>query len=88
MSDELKVLNCSKSCLDNDVSCPFEDCRHWISFEEDNNCSLISVHKNGPMTLEQVAERLGISYVRVCQIEKKIKNKLKTNPNLLKLFKN
>jgi DNA-directed RNA polymerase specialized sigma subunit len=40
------------------------------------------------MTLEQVAERLGISYVRVCQIEKKIKNKLKTNPNLLKLFKN
>jgi hypothetical protein len=82
-----ELIVCSKSCIDNDVSCPNQDCRHWISYEDELNCSLISIYVNGRMTLQQIGERLDISFVRVCQIEKKIKEKLRTNPNLLKLFK-
>jgi DNA-directed RNA polymerase sigma subunit (sigma70/sigma32) len=42
----------------------------WIDHKEDLNCCLIAVEKNGRMTLNEVGERLKISYVRVKQIEK------------------
>lgn len=46
-----------------------ESCRQWIDYGEDLNCSVIAVEKNGPMTLEQVSERLGMTLVRVKQIQ-------------------
>lgn len=84
----MSVPKCSKTCRDNNVSCPVEDCRYWIDFEKEHNCSLISVELNGPMSLVQVAERLNLSFVRVSQIESKIKKKLSTNSELLKLLGN
>lgn len=69
---------CSKACIDKEVSCDFSQCPFWINFEEDHNCDLVSINKHGSLTLREVGERLGISYVRVKQIEdiaiKKIKN--------------
>ena len=83
---EKDLPDCSRSCLDCQVSCPVDDCRYWIPYEKEKNCSLVSIYINGSMTLQDVGERLGISFVRVCQIEKKISQKLKTNVNLLKLL--
>ena len=48
----------------------------WIDYEEDQNCSLVSIYENGAMTLEEVAKRMKISFVRVSQIEKKALEKL------------
>ena len=67
---------CSAHCVKNDVSCPVEDCRLWIDYEDDLNCSLISVEKHGNMTLREVAKRLNVSFVRIKQIEKKALEKL------------
>ena len=50
--------------------------RSWIDYPEDNNCIYVAIEKHGAMTLEQVAKRLGISLVRVSQIEKQALNKL------------
>ena len=75
MSDK-KLPECSKGCLKSGTDCDKADCRMWINFEEDLNCSLISIYKNGALTLEQCAERLGVSFVRVSQIEKQALNKL------------
>lgn len=76
--EEFTIKKCSQACLNNNIECEFSDCEHWINFEKDNNCDLISIKKNGALTLRQVGERLGISYVRVKQIEdsaiKKIRN--------------
>lgn len=47
------------------------DCRYWINYKEEENCSLISIDKNGPMNIREIGKRLGISYVRVHQILKK-----------------
>jgi hypothetical protein len=44
-------------------------CRNHINYPEDHNCCLISVEKHGQLTLREIAERMGISYVRVKQIE-------------------
>ena len=69
---------CTAACKKHKVSCPNKECRHWMDFEEDFNCSFVSIDKNeGGLTLREVGERLGISFVRVCQIEKKAVQKLK-----------
>lgn len=50
--------------------CSPETCRCWIDYPEDKNCALVAVEKHGALTLEETAKRLGISLVRVSQIEK------------------
>lgn len=63
------MKECSEKCLENEIECPFKECKNWINFSEDQNCDLIAIKKNGPMTLRQIAERLGVSFVRIKQIE-------------------
>lgn len=52
-------------------------CRYWIDFEEDDNCCLVSIEKNGEMTLREIAVRLNRTYPAICLIEKRAINKLK-----------
>tara|TARA_R100000008_G_C3537435_1_gene142841 strand:+ start:331 stop:513 length:183 start_codon:yes stop_codon:yes gene_type:complete len=49
----------------------------WIDYEEDLNCTLITVRKHGNLTLREVAVREGVSFVRIKQIEQKALEKLK-----------
>jgi len=72
---------CSRKCRELGEGCPHRDCRLWIDYEDEYNCSLISVYENGPLTLRQVGERLGISFARVKQIEQKALIKLKHRSN-------
>jgi len=62
------MRECSKKYLIAKRCCPEKECRMWIDFPEDNNCTLIAVNKHGPMTLKEVAERHHISIVRAKQI--------------------
>ena len=72
---------CSRKCRELGEGCAHQDCRLWIDYEDEYNCSLISVYENGPLTLRQVGERLGISFARVKQIEQKALIKLKHRSN-------
>ena len=80
------MRECSKKCVELEVGCPVTDCRLWIDYAEDFNCTAIAVRKNGKMTLRQTSERLGVSFVRVKQIQDKMLQKL-AKKHLLKLFK-
>lgn len=71
------LLTCSRECMANNTDCDNRECRLWIDFKGEHNCSLISIYRNGGMTLRQVAERLGISFARVKQIETKALEKIK-----------
>lgn len=73
-ADNLK--DCTKNCLKKEQTCDKTECRHWINYDQDFNCSLISIYLNGAMTLAQVAERLSLSLVRISQIEKQALKKL------------
>lgn len=75
--DELLV--CAQQCLKDKECCEAEKCRFNINFEREYNCCLISVYLNGPLSLRQVAEREGISFSRVKQIENQTLFKLKKN---------
>jgi hypothetical protein len=75
---EYKFKTCSEACSSLNEECPNNDCRYWINYPEDLNCTHIAIEKNGAMTLRDVAKRLDCSFVRVKQIEdttlEKIKN--------------
>jgi hypothetical protein len=71
------MKKCVRETLKEECPCTKKECRLWLEFAEDLNCTLISVKKNHKMSLVEVGKRLGISYVRVSQIEKEAVRKLK-----------
>ena len=74
---EYKFKTCIEACEVLEESCPCSDCRYWIDFEEDLNCTHIAINKNDDMTLRDVAKRIGCSFVRIKQIEDKAIEKIK-----------
>jgi len=65
------MIKCLQTCKDLSVACPVRDCRYWISYRKEHNCIFDSIEKNGNMTLREVADRIGVSFVRIKQIEDK-----------------
>lgn len=65
----MDYLGCTSECKECNKPCEREACRNWMQYPDDLNCTIIAVEKNGPMTLEQVSERLGMTLVRVKQIQ-------------------
>ena len=57
--------------------CKTKECRYWIDYDDDLNCTFESINKNDAMTLREVAERIGVSYVRIKQIEDKVIDKIR-----------
>jgi len=77
IKNKIRNLDCLRLCKEKDVSCPNTDCRSWINYEKEFNCVNESIYQNDKLTLREVADRLGISFVRVKQIEDKAINKIK-----------
>tara|TARA_B100000287_G_scaffold13730_1_gene13887 strand:+ start:17459 stop:17698 length:240 start_codon:yes stop_codon:yes gene_type:complete len=63
------MKKCLQTCKDIGTTCPITECRYWIDFPKDLNCTFETIDNNGALTLREASERLGISYVRVKQIE-------------------
>jgi hypothetical protein len=72
------IPKCAKECAKKRKPCRATECRKWIDYEEDMNCCLISIKNNNdsPLTLMEVGKRLGLSFVRIRQIELKAIEKL------------
>ena len=81
-------MKCYKQCESATESCKEKGCRLWIDYENDLNCTMVAVnnHPEGNMTLREVADRLGVSFVRIKQIEEKALNKLGITGKGLKKF--
>jgi len=71
-----QLPDCARSCVKSGEDCEEKGCRMWVDYEDDQNCSLVSIYHNGSMTLDEVSKRLKISLVRVSQIEKQAIMKL------------
>ena len=37
------MIECARVCCDLEVSCPVQDCRSWIDYEEDLNCVNVAI---------------------------------------------
>ena len=69
-------MKCLEQCIEEGIPCKQSECRHWINYSEDYNCVHESVDKHGNLTLREVADRLGVSFVRIKQIEDKAIKKI------------
>ena len=70
------MKKCLQTCKSLNVPCPIEECRNWIEYPAELNCMLESIRINGCMTLREVGDRIGLSFVRVKQIEDKTLKKI------------
>lgn len=74
-------MKCADKCKKTKVCCSNTDCRLWIDYEEDLNCTIITARNNeGGLNLREIGKRLKLSAPRVKQIQdgafKKLKNKI------------
>lgn len=78
-------MKCLNECVENNLSCENKECRHWMEYDRDLNCSIYAADTHGAMTLDEVSKRMGMSLVRVKQIEQAALVKLKKrNSKLIK----
>jgi len=73
-------MKCYEKCEKLKNKCNLEECRHWISLDDHYNCTLLA-SKSGPMTLQKIGDIFGITRMRICQIEKKVLEKIKPGLN-------
>lgn len=69
-------MKCVDEKLQSGFPCTNTKCDYYLDYEKDLNCTFVCVKKNGSLTLREVAERLGVSYVRVKQIEERAMKKI------------
>ena len=69
-----------------DVVCDKKECRQWIDYDDDLNCTFIAIEKHGKMTLREIADREGLTFARIQQIEKLALKKLSKRSEDLKDF--
>ena len=82
------MRKCKTGVILTNKPCQECECRQWLDYEEDLNCTLIAVDKHGPMTLREVGDRLGISFVRVKQLQDVALSKVAMKNKNLKDFNN
>ena len=70
------MKNCSDVCKEKNVECPNNDCRYWIDYEQDLNCCFVSIDKRGEMDLRTIGDIMGVSFVRIKQIQDKAMSKI------------
>jgi hypothetical protein len=71
------MKNCAAECYLKKIVCKQTDCRLYIEYPEDNNCTSIAIQKHGSMTLEEIGKRHQISTVRAKQLVDAALQKLK-----------
>lgn len=57
------------------LNCLNSECKQWIDYSESYNCAILA-SKKGALKQEIVGNILGLTRMRVCQIEKTIINKI------------
>ena len=73
-------MKCYEKCEKLNNKCKNTECRHWIDLCNHYNCTLLA-SKSGPMTLQRIGDIFGITRMRICQIEKKVLEKIRPGLN-------
>ena len=69
-------MKCYEYYAANSKQCPKKNCRYWLNSKEGGSCA-VYVAKSGNKTLQDIGVIYDITRMRVCQIEKKIIDKIK-----------
>jgi hypothetical protein len=70
------MRKCSLKCIELETECPNTECRYWVDHQNSLNCTFVAIEKNGDMDLRTVGDIIGVSFVRVKQIQDKAVSKI------------
>lgn len=70
------MKKCTQKCIELKTECPNIDCRYHVEHQESLNCTFIAIDKNGEMDLRTVGDIMGVSFVRIKQIQDKAIHKI------------
>jgi hypothetical protein len=80
------MKKCAAECYLKREECTQRECRLYIEYPEDFNCTSIAIQKHGPMTLEEIGKRHQVSIVRAKQLVDsalvKLKKRLKSTQTI------
>lgn len=79
-------MKCVEDVKIENVPCNNKKCRYWLNYPFDLNCTYIAIEKNGEMKLQDVGDRLHLTYARIKQLETQALIKVKKRTNLLKVL--
>lgn len=65
------MKKCSQKCIELQIECPNVDCRYHVEHQNSLNCAFIAIEQNGEMDLRTVGDIMGVSFVRIKQIQDK-----------------
>jgi len=69
-------MKCHQICQHTNTPCRQKECRYWLDYEDDLNCTMIAANKHGALTLREIGKRLSLSFVRIKQIQDQALKKL------------
>lgn len=70
------MKKCSLKCIELNTDCPNTECRYWVEHQNSLNCTFIAIEKNGEMDLRTIGDIMGVSFVRIKQIQDKAVHKI------------
>jgi len=70
-------MKCHEICQYTNTPCKQKECRYWMEYEKDLNCTIVVVNRHGSLTLREIGKRLSLSFVRIKQIQDQALKKLK-----------
>ena len=76
-------MNCYDECRKKGKTCQVKDCRLWIDYPADLNCTEIAVQKNDKLVFREIGERLKLTPSRIKQIEISALKKMSARINSL-----
>lgn len=68
-------MKCFQMHENKKIACQNKACRQWIKCSESQNCTIIA-SKKGPMSLQEIGDIMGVTRMRICQMEKRIVQKI------------
>ena len=71
-------MKCIEDCRQKKKQCKKKDCRMWVDYPKDLNCTEIAVQKKDKLVFREIGDRLQLTPSRVKQIETSALKKLNT----------
>jgi hypothetical protein len=77
------MRKCSQKCIELQTECPNTDCRYWVEHQESLNCTFIAIEQKGEMDLRTIGDIMGVSFVRIKQLQDKAMVKINKTLKIL-----
>jgi len=76
-------MKCYELCERHKVNCPNKECRLWIEYGDDLNCTQVTVRKHSRLIFQEIGKRLQLTPSRIKQIETGALKKMKAKSSKL-----